>query len=227
MELTVKVDGLDQVTSGMSVLEQQLPYAISRGINATLDSAQSAIRTHLHDGTFLLRRADFIDRTVYIGRDDRARKDSLVGTVRINPERDFLAKFEDGGTKSPSQASSIAVPVFKKQSPSLIISRGDPLFIRKLMASLDKSGASQGRVGKRKGAPKRLIPQKVYLVKSAKGTFLIERIGPNYTRVLYAFERSVPIKADLHFDEIAMRTALATWDENMSRALEDAIATAR
>lgn len=227
MQLTVSVEGLDQRVEGFSVLEQQMPYAISRGINATLDDAQREVRAHLHDGTFLLRRPEFIERTIYIGRDDRARKDRLSGTVRVNPDRDFLAKFEEGGDKRPETARSIAVPVFKQQSPGLIISRGDPLFLKKLMASLDRTGAAQGRVGRRRGAPKRLLQQKVYLVKNARGTFVIERISPTQTRVLYSFERSVPIKADLRFGPIALQTAERTWEANMGRALEEAIASAR
>ncbi len=227
MDITVSVTGLDEITHGFGVIEQQLPYAISRGINATLDAMQTAVRTHLHDGTFFLRRPDFIDKTIYIAPSDRATKTRLVGTVRVDPERNFLAKFEDGGQKDPSKASTIAVPVFKQASPSLIVSRSDPLYIKKLMASLDRTGAARGRVRNRKGAPKRLVPQKVYLVKTAKGTLLVERTGPGQTRVLYAFERSVPIKADLHFEEIALRTAEAQWDALMSQALEDAIASAR
>ena len=227
MELTVNVMGLDDVSDKLSVLDRQLHYAVSRGINATLDSVQTAVRQHLHDGTFLLRRPDFVDRTIYIAPSDRATKTRLIGTVRVNPDRNFLAKFEAGGKKEPTKAKTIAVPIFKQQSPSIVINRGDPLYLKKLMASLSLTGAARGRVRKRKGEPKRATPQKVYLVKSATGTFLVERTAPGQTRVLYAFAKSVPIKADLHFDEIALRTATATWDGNMSRALEDAIATAR
>ncbi len=41
-----------------------------------------------------MRRDSFIKDTVYIAANDRATKDRLSATVRINPARNFLAKFE-------------------------------------------------------------------------------------------------------------------------------------
>jgi hypothetical protein len=45
--------------------------------------------------------------------------------------------------------------------------------------------------------------------------------------MLYAFEHEVPIKRDLHFDEIALATALANWPKHAEEAIAFAIATMR
>ncbi len=226
ISLDVTADNQTGLAGILSGLTSQLPYAYSVAINKTLDAAQTAIQDSLPD-RFRLRHAAFIEQTVKIAPQDRATKTNLVGTVRINPDRNFLAKFEDGGQKVGQH--SLAVPIMRLDGdPNLIIGPGDPLSVKRLMASIQNSGGKIVRPRIRKGQLRVSVdPNKVYLVKSASGTFIVQRTGPNQTRVLYAFKKEVPIPASLHFDEIAMGAALATWDANFAAAMDRAIATMR
>jgi hypothetical protein len=232
IELGVTIDNGAPIASVLSGLATQLPYAYSVAINDTLNDAQAAVRDRLpHE--FTLRRQDFIDRTIYIAPKDRATKTRLVGTLRVDPSRDFLAKFEDGGEKSSTSGKALAVPVFRESAPNLIIGRNDPLSVKRLMDSIANR---RGRILTARVRKGHLFvgedPNKVYLVKTAKGTFIIQRIGKiseglHSTRVLYAFEPQVPIKDQLHFEDTAMAAALASWDTNVDTAIALAIATAR
>jgi hypothetical protein len=224
IDLQASIGGYDDVFGSMSGLADQIPFATSFAINNTLNDIQTSVRTHVH-GAFIMRAQDFIDRTIYIGPSDRAKKTNLVGTVRINPDRDFLAKFEDGGEKTASSAGSLAVPVFREDTPSIIIRRGDPLSIKNLMAAINKQGAAAGRLKRIKGGSQD-VQQRVYLVKNDRGTFIVQGEGAS-ARVLYKFVKEVPIQPQLEFVEIAMKTALDRWETNASDAIDFAIATAK
>jgi hypothetical protein len=226
INLQVQITGGDDLINELAGVADQVPFATSVAINNTLNDIQRDVRTHVHS-TFIMRAQDFIDRTIYIGPLDRAKKDRLTGTIRINPDRDFLAKFEDGGEKTPQGSASLGVPIVRQGSPALIIGRSDPLSLRALFADLQKQGVAEGRIGKRRGAPKRLVQQKVFLITGRDGkTLLVKRDG-GVTTVLWVFEKEVPIKADLDFVEIAMNTALEVWEQNASDALDMAIETMR
>lgn len=223
IDLHVEISGVDDLLGGLSGIKKQIPYATSLAINNTLNDIQSAVRSHVHQA-FIVRRAQFIDRSIYIGPQDRARKDRLTGTVRINPARDVLAKFEDDTQKVPTRARSLAVPVFRQGAPGIIISRSDPLNVKKLMAAMARRG---GRMRRGKYTPAQLGKQSIFLVRGRDGrSFIVERTA-SATRVLYAFVPSVPIEPDLNFAEIGMATALDRWDTNASAAIEHALATAR
>jgi hypothetical protein len=229
ISLNVTIDNGAPIESAISGLASQIPFAAAKAINLTLQDAQSTIRQHL-PSEFTLRRQSFIEQTIYIAPKDFAKKDNLVGTVRVNPARDFLAKFEYGGTKRSIAGKALAVPIIRESQPMLIINRGDPLAVKMLMASIQAGHGKVFSTRRSKGGLKVTIdPNRVFLVKNANGTFIVQRTGPasTDTRVLYAFKRSVPIKADLDFEQIAMAVALARWDFNVGEAIQYAIDTMR
>lgn len=228
--LEVTTDNQSGIAGMLSGLASQLPFAYSVAINLTVNSAQKAIQASLPN-EFHLRHASFIEQTIYRKPgQDFATKTNLVGTVRVNPERNFLAKYELGGEKTSSSGKSLAVPIVRLGAPNLIIQRSDPLNVKMLMASINAGHGKVFKVRKSKGGVKVTTDaNRVYLAKSAKGTFIIQRTGPGQrdTRVLYAFEKEVPIKDQLHFEDTAMAAALAAWDENWDAALQRAIDTMR
>lgn len=241
INLHIEISGADDLLAELSGLRQQTPYATSVAINNTLNDIQRAERAHVHQ-TFTVRRQDFIDRSIYIGPQDRAKKDRLEGTVRINPERDVLAKFDDGGEKRAQRAKSLAIPIVRIGAPSIIIRHSDALSVKNLLAAIDQAKAKDRRMGRSKGNRARLRNlagldihgKRVFLVHARNGSaLLVERTGAGShgslagSRVLWAFRPSVPIKAELEFEEIGMRTALERWEANAEAAIELAIATAR
>jgi hypothetical protein len=233
IELEVSVVDQSGVVGWLSGVRAQLPYATSVAINRTLDTAQAAIRTSLPEH-FTIRRKDFIERTIYIGPKDRARKDNLIGTVRVNPERDFLAKFETGGEKHSKSGKALAVPVIRARDKTMIIRRSDPLALKKLLEAIDARG---GKVKQRrkKGQPPPTAMGDVFILKTAKGTLVMQRpvSGPDRVgnrsnlKVLYAFKDEVPIDDDLHFAETAMKAAVGVWNKNFLDAIDLAMGTAR
>ncbi len=228
-ELTVDIHDPDGVLAGaggwFSGLSKQLPFAMATAINNTLNDAQTAIRRTLPEH-FTLRRKDFVERTVYIGPKDRARKDNLAGTVRINPARDQLAKFEEDHEKRSTSGHALAVPVQRQQTPGLIIGRNDSRNLKRVMALIDAQRGRQVGPFKRR-ATRRAATQSFFLLHSRKGqTLVMERSGLT-TRVLYVFEKTVPIDPQLHFVDTAMKAALEAWDRRATEALERASATMR
>ena len=214
----------------LSGLEKQLPFAYSVAINKTVNASQSAVQAAL-PGEFTLRRADFVKRTIYRKPgQDFATKTNLVGAVRVNPERNVLAKFEDDTTKRSIAGHKLAVPLLRLGAPNIIIGRGDPLSVKRLMAAIKSYGGRVVKASARKGQLRVSQVGKAFLVESSKGTFIVQRTGPaeRETRLLYEFREQVPITSHrLHFDEIAMQAALASWEKNFDEAIAFAIETMR
>jgi len=231
IDLTVDVDDQSGIAGMISGLRQQMPFALSLGLNNTANVAQKAVQAKL-PAEFDLRAADFITNTIYRKPgQDFATKTNLAATIRVNPARNQLAKFEIGGEKESISGKSLAVPVFREDSPNIIIRRGDPLSVAKLFDAIQKRSGKQFKPRRRKGEPKPApIDQgRVFLVKNAKGTFILERQHPGRdgNRVLYWFRKSVPIPASLHFDETALQAALAAWEIEFPKAIDYAMATAK
>jgi hypothetical protein len=236
----IQVSGLDEVKGMLGDLSGQMPFTISTAINWTLNDIQGAVRTHVHD-EFTVRSPEYIDRSIYIGGDDRARKDNLNGTVRVNPQRDQLAKFENDQVKTPASAANVAIPIFKQNAPGLIIRRGDALSVNNLLAAIDsaRNGKSRSKGNKARLRKQSLFAdvngKRIFLVKTRTGaTLLVERTGKGASgsmagsRVLWAFRPSVPLLSHrLEFAEVALRAALQTWEENCTRAINRALETAK
>jgi hypothetical protein len=210
----------------LSGLRSQVPYAISVALNTTANDAQAAIRQTLN-GHFTLRREAFIKQTIYRGRDDFAKKDRLVATVRVNPARDVLAKFETDTEKRPRRSNKIAIPVFRQETPKKVIGKNDPRSLPRVMALIDQQGGKE--VGPFKKAQRKAkARQSFYLLTSKRGDrYVMERTGPENTRVLYAFRRRVPIKPVLRFRATANAEAERKWEQNVSAAINRAIETMR
>lgn len=217
------------ILAALSGIRSQIPYAASVLVNNLANDGQSAVRAALA-GEFHLRRKDFVERTIY--RDpkrDFATKANLSATVRVNPERDFLGKFEADQTKHSRAGRALAIPIPRLQSPSLIIGRNSPLSVKAVMSLIQQQGGRQVGPFKRRAA-KRAQQQAFYLIKSRRTakTLIIQRTGPGTTRVLYEFVDEVPITSHrLHFVELARAAVLANFDRRADEAIAKAIATMR
>lgn len=188
----------------------QLPKRTGFAMNTTANEIQHLIQGSL-EGPFRLRRSAFVKRTIYRkpGEDFPDIKGGrLVAAVRVNPDQDFLAKFEEGGVKTP-RGQKLAVPIIRKERPSLVITRGSKYHLGTLGSGLFGKGAKGGRF---------------YGVVSRKGTPLIlERLSRNRTRVVYAMVDRVPIPRRLNFYGIAGRVFAREWPLNMQRELDEAV----
>lgn len=226
MELTATVTGLDQLTAYLAQARGQLPFAQSLALNRVANTIQRAIRQSLASH-FTLRQSQFMERTIYRRpgiwpNGDNAHKTSLTAAVRINPARDFLAKFEEGGTKQRQGGGQLLLPSLRLGNPMLIIKRSDPLHQSKLPGALMRSG--KVRTKGVKGTTG------VFLRQTADGRrFIVQRTGPQPTdtRLLYTFRTAVAIAPRLGFLDRAGATFEGAWAEEYSAALDRALATAR
>lgn len=220
-EITLTYDARDAIAA-FADLERQMPYVASVALNSTANDAQKAIRANL-PGKFTLRRREFMERTIYRRsgvwpQGDNASKAQLTAAVRIHPQRDQLAKFEEGGQKQPTSGSTVAIPIPRLNNPNMIIRRSDPMHLSKLPGSLTKSGRT--RTKSKLGLP-------VFAVTDRQGRKMILMNVGSTVRTLYVFQRSVPIPATLGFRETAVKVIGQRWTPNVLAALDKAIKTSR
>lgn len=224
MNLTIRVDARSAL-GFLNSLSRQAPFAISKAVNDLMVHGQRRVQAGLSEH-FTLRRRTWVERTVKVQR--WANKRSLVATVGIDPTRDVLAKFEAGGVKRPA-GKALAVPVEVRRGKTGIVVKSLRVRELQLRAHRTASGAVQLKGLKRtfavKGPTGGAILQRVG--RRRKGTTtLAQEIAAGKVRVLYAFKRSVPIPASLHFYQTFQDDA-KEWPRFMAAAWDAALRTAR
>lgn len=200
--------------------KNQLPFALKNTLNYTALDFQKAERDRIAQN-FTLRRPDFILNTVKIERGDFATKEKLEVIVSIDPTRDLLAKFEDGGVKeSRNPQGSVAIPVDARINKNDIITPSNRPKAFQLQTVNTKGGYLIAKGLKR-----------VFLIKGPDGKGeIFQRVGKGKTsrlKLLYDLTKRVPIPKALGF----MGTAEATVNDRLQRnfdvAFADAMRTAR
>jgi hypothetical protein len=220
----------------MERVAKQIPFALSRTINATLLGIQQATQDALPK-KFQLRQRGFIQRMVKIGRGDFATKATLVGRVGIQGERsDLLAKFEAGGHKVSFQGKPwIAYPSKDirgktgKVPPRFQLSKFKPFGRATSLTSLELRGKSRVR----KPREMDVGQQGSFFIRLRRGPLagapaLAQRTGQRQRlRLLYLFVPFVRIPAVLQFFETGRRIVNRDFAQNFLTALREALKTAR
>jgi hypothetical protein len=200
--IQITVDPSEALTH-MERLEKQMPFAISRALNRVANHAQAAVRDGIKRGAFTLRREQFVLNTVKINREDRATKTKLNATVRIDPQRNILAKFEEGGIKTGRSGGRVAIPTDKvRRNKSDIVQKS-----QRPRALLDSKAAGRGKV-----------------FKTEKGIF--KRVGVS-TVMLFILRSVVRVRPTLNFKRNAADAVQRTWEAEMKSAFAEAEQTAR
>jgi len=201
MNLDIRVDAA-AVTKALGELQKQARFATSKALNDTANDAQRAIQDSLAQ-KFTLRRPDFIKRTIKRERpNDFATKDNLVATVRVDPKRDILAKFEDGGEKVPTKGKALAIPT---------------LSVRRTKADVIQKSQR----------PRALLSSGKAFVRGAAIVQKARRVAGGLGRILYIFKARVRIDNRLHFVDTATQSVEATWAARAIAAVDRAINTIR
>ena len=223
--LVIKVDA-DEALGYFDRVSRQVPFATSRAINEALKSAQGIEQQHVLR-SFTVRRPDFIIRTLKITQ--FADKRTLTGVLEVDPTRDMLAKFEEGGRKTPISGSALAVPIAVRRNKSDIVLRSMRIRNLGLTAHRTQGGKVQLKGKFRtftiKGPQGGAVLQRVG--RKPKGSDLASEISAGSVRVLYAFKRSVPIRANLRFTENVSKAVVEQWPKFMTEAFDFAVRTAR
>lgn len=192
-------DNFDQFERSLNTFQrEQLPFALSVGINDTLNDVKEAEQRLLD--VRLDKPTPFTKRGIAV---KRSSKRSLSGRVFFKPvQAAYLQKLEEGGTRYP-RGRAIPVPVNQRTNKYGNMSRGA---IRRLLANpRNFSGTVKGVAGiwqrpRRKGA------------------------GP---KLLIAYERKATYRRQLFFGRDAKRVASGRLLSNLRKGMQRAIRTAK
>lgn len=165
LQITSDVERLTAELGQMGL--RQVPYALSRTINAMLLNIQDVQRAEQRKA-FVIRRPTFIERLVKIGRGDFATKDRLVGRVGYQGERsDLLAKFEAGGPKRSPSGAPIWTPLEAQRSKADVITKGNRPKGLRLRLTSSKAGVKVYKGDRR-----------TFMIRQADGSGLVlQRLG--------------------------------------------------
>jgi len=207
METRVSID-TTEAEAVLKELKDRAPRNTLAAMNRTVNDVQRAIQAGL-DQQFTLRRPEFVRRTIYRkpGEDFPDFAAGIgVAAVRIHDDRNQLAKFVEGGTKT-ARSGQVAVPLIRQQQPKLIIERGHRYHLRQIPKLAD--GATV------RGSP-------FFRVVRNNVPVIMERVGRR-VKAIWAFVRSVPIRKQLPFYETAHQTVRDVWDRNLREELAETL----
>jgi hypothetical protein len=239
------------VTAMLTRAQDQLPFAISLGLNRLANAGQAAEQAQMRH-VFKLRREQFVVRGVKINKVDRATKTSwrVVIQLAYPDSRPFMDQHEKGGFRTRHGGRFLWQPnqqVFR----SKVIAASNPLHPRNLHMHKTDKGQIKG-------------DQRTFMVKTASGQRLVlqredRRLdkrsarglksltldnlaggqGPNTkkqkrsikrtggTRLLYRLVERVRIPADLRFVSTIEREVAMKQRAIMQDAMHQALRTAR
>jgi hypothetical protein len=208
------------IAQGAQQLKQiakQMNFALSQAINDSLDDSQSEVQRGL-GSKYTLRRPTFVKRLVKRERTDFAKKDKLLGAVRITGTGaggravgDLLAKFEEGGAKIiQGQHVALPLPGAKRNKYDIITAANRP---RRLI-----------QAGKAFILPQKDGSGEVVLVKNKRP--LGGKARKN--KALFALENARPkIPANLQFFKTTTYVTTRTFVANLQQRFAGAMRTAR
>lgn len=231
--ITMQVLGLDVLQKTVASLSSSLKFGASVGLNRTMDEAQSAIRETL-PGRFTLRRRDFVEKTIYRKPgEDFASKDKLAAGVRIHDERNVLAKFEEGGDKTPrgggvggagDSNKAVAIPVGARPSKTAVVPQR--LQLKSLFFG-STSRISQAiqiiSLGRRERRFRGLLVKRSGITDDVfvKDGKVFQKTGKRgKLKLLWIFKPSVRIQPLLHFVETAKRIVMERGVANIAGAMQ-------
>lgn len=227
LEITVDPRSL---ISSMNGMEAQLPFATARALNEVAVAFQMD-EQQVIQGEFTVRRP-WVLKGVKIDRKDFATKSKLEVRIHIDPTRDFLNKFEQGGTKTPRSGISISIPIGARRSlQSIIPSKLRP---KNLHFKPGKHGTLVGDDGTfliRKPNGAGVILQRkgraVSLKKRLQGPLMKGQRRDNNLVVLYVLKPKAPVPAELHFHDTARKTFTREWPRAFTKWWNESVRTAR
>lgn len=221
--IVVALDPSDLVAELDDFGKRQLPYATALALNSVGYAFQSEEQEHQLPRRFTLRRERFIKQGIYFPREQRAdyrRGGELAAMVSLEPRRDFLAKYEQGGWKAPRSAHRLAIPIDARTTKAGVVSAGDRI------------GALGFRLHGRgpKGTVGRGL-KRTFSIRLPDGRgYIFRRVGRgrrSQLRLLYLFRPRVAIPASFGFYSTAETIARARFVQSFTEGFERAMRTAR
>jgi hypothetical protein len=209
------------------VSHDQLPFAMSKALNATATDFQVAERAHLRS-IFSLKREQWADRSIKVTH--FAKKTELWAKIEVAPpggdaKSDILGKFEDETIKTPHNGHrALVIPLDAKRTGAGVVSE-----------SIKPKNLNFRRISTSGAATIYRGDKKTFMVQTADGRgFILQRTGPGIhgdlfagSSVLFVLRPSAPIKPDLHFESTGQQVVDEMFFRRFDEAWEIALATAR
>ena len=196
--------------------DDQMPFAVSLALNSTAFDLRDEQREEI-ESRFTVRRS-WVPRGVQVA--DRATKTKHEAVVHLAPDRDFLARFEEGGRVTPERSRAFAVPQEARRTTTGVIRKSE----RPRAFQFEEAGRGQ----------------RATVYRGRKGTFMIRRHdgegliaqrqgrgASSRVRVLFTFTGAATLPADLRFELTAERVLDEKLVANFERAFDRALRTAR
>ncbi len=193
--------------------KEQIPFAASLALNNTAKGAQSFV-CEGERANFVIRRDWVLTESVKITHFSTKHEDPMYTRIQVGDKADFMNKFEGGGTKTSRSGGNIAVPIMARPGKAGLV----PESLRPRNLHLLPYGRSI------RGDQRTFIMD---VQGGRKGIF--QRTGPGKRDyiLLYWLTPSVPIPANLHFEERVIQAVEKLWAQEFERAFEQAMDTAR
>ena len=202
MQISVKVDK-KLFDREMKKYKNQIPFAVSKALNATITQAQTDIRGHMKEA-FTIRREAFARNSIKVT--EWAKKQSLKAVVAIAPpgQVDPFSMHVVGGTKRPVSGKSVAIPLRAIQpDKKKVISKA------KRPRQLANSFVTKQSDG-----------QKFIMIRRGKGKKAT-------VRPAYLLVPSVRIKPSFQFYQVGQTSVSRNWSRNFDIAWKNAVRTAK
>jgi hypothetical protein len=206
VEITLRVDGASGLRKALDDIGRKAPRAMALSLNRLADDVQAEVKKGLAS-RFTVRRSAFVQNTIFRKGDDFATNTRLRAQVRVNPDRNFLAKFEEGGRKGPRSGTSVAIPLEAvKPTPMTVVqARMRPAALRM-----------------NQQVRKITTPAGTFLVKNRPGRGKGQMTGWR-TEFLYKLRPSVPIRPRLDMHSTALRVVSSRAKEVLMMGVDAAI----
>lgn len=215
--ITLKIDtnAAEVAKSLLFLFRDQIPFATSFAINHTAKGIQAEQREGMKK-RFTIRRA-YVLQGVKVSKFSTKR--DLEAHIQIDPKRDFLFKFEEGGITRP-RGTRFAVPDE--------VRRGKTGVVSKVMRPRSLEFKFHGL------GPKAEVfrgKRRTFMIRRPDGTGAIfQRIGRRTStklRMLFSFTSKAEIEPSLEFELTAQIVFQETFTKNFEPAFDKAVRTAR
>jgi hypothetical protein len=230
-----------RLIAACDVLDSQLPYATMKALNQLGTEFQLGERNTLVRGMII--RRPWVLQGIKIDRGDFATKDNLRTRVHVDDTRSFLDKFDAGGTRTPLNSASLAVPIAARANAEAVI----PNSLRPKALGFREVGGRSIAIHA-KGLSRRLKSAvlsgdlKVYegarrtiLIQNADGSgVILQRVGrgsrhngdrDSNLKLLYRLKPRTPVPALLYWER-TVNEALLKWPSMFAFQYEQALRTA-
>lgn len=234
MPFTVTIDGR-QLAATFDGMEQQLPFATARALNEVATAFQANERGVIQ-GDMTIRRP-WVLQGIKINRGDFATTDNLRAIVGVDPQRDFLDKFEQGGIRAPRASKALSVPLAARSSPQSVVPNalrprrlgfGNPIATKDggvMMRGSNRTFIIQNADGS--GVVLQRKSRAVAVKKRQQRVLMLGQRHDDSLIVLYRLAPRTHVPASLHFLETAHLTFERTWPTAFAKWWNEAVRTAR